>query len=448
MRAWISAMLLLLSACGGPLLGYGDPVTTLDPPPGVFNGTLTVTMSTDRPAKVVYTTDGSDPLKSPTRIEKDAPVEVELTATTTLTFYADDDGDQEDVRTAEYLRAGGEPGTASGVIVVDTIAIGHAVALVADSQQTVFPAVSKKTEIPFVVTGLGTGQHRLRAMSDRDDDGSFLPVLDLSSDTYNFQIDLDDPFRASVENVRLYLGASLDGLCTIEGEINVPNAGFGESVSIAALGGGSFSGDMDPTALLSQLQNGYQVFARDGTDVYPYAITDLEPGSYIPVPLRTTFGAGGIGLNLLANPLSPVQCRAGQVKTVDFGFGVANISGTVTLTTPEETSGMVWGIVAAKQMTLLGGMQAVLMPVLFSGENEAGARTTSYAGSGLRRGSFSMRVFTSVDEENPLTGALSWVVNPLSNTPPHTSITVGLNDLTQDFVFPVPEEEEEEEPQP
>lgn len=446
MRIGLSVMVLSLMGCGGSIFGFDDPVTTLDPPPGVFNDVLTVTMTTDRPSNIVYTLDGSDPTKSKKKIEAPSPVTLELTATTKLTFFADANGKTEEVRQVDYIRAGGVKGTASGVIVVDTIALDHGLALFLDNAQTTYPAVTEKTEVPFTITGLTSGQHRLRAMADRDDDGNFIPVLDLSSETYSFQIDLNDPFKSSVENVRLYLGASADGLCTLRGNITVPDAALGESVSISALGGDAFGAGTDPSALLAMLQDGYQVFARDGTDVYPYAITDLEPGMYIPVPLRTTFGSGGLGLNLIANILSPVRCRAGEVKTNHFQFGVASLSGSITLTPEEPAGGFVWGIVAAKQTTLLNGIQVLLMPVLFSSEKD-GAHTTQYAGVGLRKGGFSVRVFTSLDEENPLTGALSWAVNPMSQLPSHASITVGSSDIVQDFTFPEPLEPPEP-PQP
>lgn len=433
MRAHLTVVLGVLAACGGPIFGGALPETTLDPPPGPFLDELVVTLAADVDATIVYTTDGSDPLESSTRVEQPSPASVKLERTTTLRFYADARGSKEKPRDAQYIRAGGPAGTASGVIVVDTIAVGRALALQANGVQTRFDAVEAPAEVPFVVTGLGSGQHRLRAIADRDEDGNFLPVLDFASETYNFQLDLTDPFRSSVENVRLYLGASSDGLCTIHGTINVPNADLGESVSIAALGGDAFSGNVDPMALLAQLQNGYQVFARDGTDEYPYAITDLEPGLYLPVPLRTTFGAGGLGLNLLANPLSPVRCRAGDTKRVDYGFGVARLTGKVTVEVDEPPAGFTWGIVAAKQTTLLAGIQAVLMPVILSADAEAGTLSTRYAGSGLRRGSFSVRVFTSLDEGNPLTGALGWVVNPLSTEQPHATVSVGLSDVELDI---------------
>lgn len=438
MRRWLAVMVVGLMGCGGAIFGYDEPETTLDPPPGVFNGALTVTMTSDRPANIVYTLDGSDPKDSKKKIEEPSPVTLELTATTKLTFYADAGGNTEPVRQVDYIRAGGAKGTASGVIVVDTIALDRGIALFSDNVQTTFPAVTEKTEIPFLVTGLKSGQHRLRAMADRDGDGSFVPVLDLSSSTYNFQIDLNDPFKSSVEGVRLYLGASEEGLCTLRGEITVPDAGLGESVSISALGGDAFSGGTDPSALLGMLQNGYQVFARDGTDVYPYAITDLEPGMYIPVPLRTTFGNGGLGMNLIANILSPVQCRAGQVRTADFKFGVAGLSGTIAFTPAEPAGGIVWGMVVAKQTTLMNGIQVVLMPVLFSSADDEGTLNARYAGTGLRKGGFSLRVFTSLDEENPLTSALSWAINPLSQVPAHATIDVGSADVVQDFILPEP----------
>lgn len=437
---------LAASACAeGPLVATPAPVTTLAPPPGAFNGSVTVTLTTDRPAKLRYTLDGTDPAVA-TATEADAPVTLTFEESTTIRFFATDGLVSELARDAYYLRAGGPKGTASGVVVVDTVAIGMDLALVSDGDTIELAApATRRQEIPFTISNLETGSHRLRAMADRDADGNFIPVLDLQSDAYTFEIDLDDPLRASVEGIRLHLGASLEGLCTIEGDIDVPGAAFGQSVSISALGGGAFGGLLggggggDPTALLAQLQNGYQVFAREGTTEYPYAITDLEPGPYVPVPLLTSLGQGGLGLNFLANPLNPINCGAGTVHTKNFAFGEAGVSGTVTLdpTTPAE--GFVYGIVAARQVSLTDGLQIVLMPVLFLGANEDGTLDGTYAGQGLRSGTFGMRVFTSLDaDNNPLVAALTWAINPFASEPAHAQLRVTNADVVQDLTITLP----------
>ena len=68
------------------------------------------------------------------------------------------------------------------------------------------------------------GQHRLTAISDRNGDGQLIPFLDFQSDTVTVELDLEDPFKAGPEGVRIYLGASGTGLGTLRGTITLPSA--------------------------------------------------------------------------------------------------------------------------------------------------------------------------------------------------------------------------------
>ena len=107
-------VLLAATACGGPIFGPGAPTTTLDPAPGPFNDKLTLTFKTDTAATVYVTTAGSDPHnETGTRVSGDAPFQLELKKTTTVTFYASN-GSDEAVRSVQYVRAGGVKGTISG----------------------------------------------------------------------------------------------------------------------------------------------------------------------------------------------------------------------------------------------------------------------------------------------------------------------------------------------
>src|SRR2546423_1330084 len=63
-------------------------VTTLSPPPGVFNDKLTVTLTTDKPATIIVSTDGSDPATSGSRVTGASPLSVQLKKTTKLQFFS------------------------------------------------------------------------------------------------------------------------------------------------------------------------------------------------------------------------------------------------------------------------------------------------------------------------------------------------------------------------
>ncbi len=81
------------------------PVSTLTPPPGAYNHPLEVTISTDVPAVVYYTTNGLDPVPGdPDTYEGKAPVHVDVPYTLTLKYFAEDElGGKEDIKSARYI---------------------------------------------------------------------------------------------------------------------------------------------------------------------------------------------------------------------------------------------------------------------------------------------------------------------------------------------------------
>ncbi|MHB8877921.1 MAG: chitobiase/beta-hexosaminidase C-terminal domain-containing protein [Myxococcaceae bacterium] len=413
------------------------PTTVLTPPPGDFADKVTVKLESDLPATIYLTIDGSDPHgTSPGRISGPSPISVELTKTSILTYFAlTDEGGEEPLQAVSYRRAGGPSGTIRGVVVVGPIAVGKEVALIADGTTQSLGTPAAPGELPFFLTGLDSGQHRLVAMSDRNGDGNFWPIIDLSSDVLAVRLDLADPFKASAEDVRIYLGSSQPGLCTIKGTITLPVPAFGQSLSISAMSTDAFSGGADPQALLNGLLGGYQVVTNSTDQDYPYVITDLKPGRYVPVPLLSGFGGGGAAMNFMANPLRSLTLAAGETGIADFRFGPVVLSGTVTLKPTVPPTGVVYGIVAAKNVSFFTGIQGVLMPVVFipgSTELKGG-----YAGQALRESStFQLRVFTSLDAQNPLTAALAWTVNPFAAEPAHATATVGTTAFTKDIIVP------------
>lgn len=450
-------LFLVAIACGPPDVqvpidaGVVPPptpaVTSVSPEPGPFNGSVKVTLTTDLPATIFVTTDGSDPrTDSAERHSGEGTVTVELSDTTTLTFYSRTaEGADEEVRTAVFTRAGPEKGTVTGVVVVDTIAVNHAVALYVNGELTDLGAVTQAQELPFKLEGLESGNHRLRAAADLNDNGSFVPLLDLYSDAFEFTLDLDDPFKAGLEGVRIHLGAPTPTTCAIRGTIEHPEPLAGETIRVSAvspgaLGGGGGGGSGDPSGLLSQLQNGYLIVADPMKTSYDYVITDLEPGNYVVTPMLTTLGNGGLSLNLMANPLAMVNCTAGDVTTANMAFGPIDLTGTVTLqpaTMP--TQGFVYGIVAAKTASLVGGVQAVLMPVLFSNAQGSTDYTGAYGGRGLRSNAmFGLRVFSNLESENPLFDALGWAIAVFGAQPPQSTVQAGTTDLKHDLTIPLP----------
>jgi hypothetical protein len=470
-----AALLLpLVLACTGVKTKVGGPVnlaatTTATPPPGPFNGSITVTLTTNKPANIFATIDGSDPhVESASRFTAPDMLAIPLTQTTTINVYSvTPQGAEEKEQSLQYTRAGGPVGTASGVIVVGSVAVNDPIGLEMDGTfvQT-FPALTAPGQIPFQVTGLMTGSHSFRAGADRYGAGQLGQLLDYYSPTVTVNIDLTDPFHASAENIVLLLGASQDGLCTIEGTIDVPAAALGQSVSVSAIdagslgnltgglgglgGGGSGSGAGGASGiqgLLSQLMNGYQVFAMGSSTTYPYAITNLQPGNYVVIPVITAVGTGGLGMDFQANPFNAAKCTAGGTVEQDFAFGPVQLNGNVTAT---MGSGFGYGMVAARSISLKTGIQAVLSPTLLFGGS--GGPMGPFTGSGLLSGDqFDLRAYTSFDSSSsssgsgsnplgnfggPIISALTWVINPLASDPPQASFTASGTTVTENISDP------------
>ncbi|MGC4113138.1 MAG: chitobiase/beta-hexosaminidase C-terminal domain-containing protein [Myxococcales bacterium] len=454
LRLALFAVLLILSACGRTYLDNDkdddetppdatvvvippdasippQPArTTLEPPPGPFNGSVEVTFTTDKPATVYFTTDGSDPKQSPTVQAKPAPFHLTFDQTTTLALFSKtEDGAREDARSVMYVRAGGPKGTVSGVVVLGELAAGNEIAVAADLGTLPLGLVAQKGEVPFTVTDLTTGTHRLQAIADTNQDGQFIPFLDLDGTPYGFDLDLNDPFRASLEGVRLYIAASQPGLCTLKGTVSFPVPIANQNLSVAALDPALLQGGAgtDPQTLLTAFSNGYRVTTNDTDKSYTYLITDLTPSMYMPVPALIGAGAG-ISLNLLVDLSSAKDCAADEVVVADFAYGRTALDGTITYT-PATPAFFGWGAVAVRNLTFgMGGIKAqlILMPTLLL-PGADGTLGGTFAAVALKdNATFDVRAFTSLDASatgNPVTDALAWAMNPFSPTPPQATFT-------------------------
>lgn len=444
MRPLLFALGLALASCGpgpGPFVPVPNaelppPATKVEPPPGPFNGTVTLTFKTDRAAKVYVSVDGRDPRTTSTgRIEGPSPLTVTLGATTTVRYFASEGGKDEELHEDTWIRAGGPVGSIAGVVVVGGFATDTDVGLFRNLDLKALGKPTMPGEIPFLYEGLPSGQHRLTAIADRNGDGNLVPFLDFQSDTTTITLDLNDPFKASAENVRIYLGASGSGLGTLRGVIHLPKPPALQNLQISVLSPNMLGANLDPMALLQLLQGGYRILTNPMETDYPYVITDLQPGSYVPVPSLLGFGNGGVAINLLANPLQPVRIEADQETTKNFAFGPVTVSGEVTVSAASAPTGpLPFGIVAAKSASLQEGIQAVLMPVLLSVDPMTGDARGSYAGSAFRGNStVSLRVFTS---QNAIAEALAWVVNPFAGQPPHATVMTQMSDVVKDVLVP------------
>jgi hypothetical protein len=427
----------------GPFIPEPDaellpPATKVNPPPGPFNGSVRLTFRTDRPATIYVSVDGSDPrTTSRGRLSGPSPLEVTLEATTTVRYFASEGGKDEDLHQDTWTRAGGPVGSIRGVVVVGSFATGQKVGLFRNLELRELGTPDSPTEIPFFFEGLRAGQHRLTAIADRDRDGNLVPFLDFQSDTTTITLDLNDPFKAGPENVRIYLGASGAGLGTLKGVLRLPKPPAFQNLQISVLSPDMLGANLDPMALMQMLQGGYRILTNQANTDYPYVITNLQPGSYLPVPSLMGFGNGGIAINLLAHPLQPARIEADRETTKDFAFGPVAISGEVTVAAAAAPTGFAYGIVAAKTASLTEGIQAVLMPVLLTRDPMTGDAKGRYAGSAFRENStVSIRVFTNANLGNPLVEALPWVLNPFAAQPPHATVATQADDVVKDILVP------------
>jgi hypothetical protein len=441
-RALLLSCSLAVLACGSPAhvdAGTPYPITTVAPPPGTFNGTLDVVFTADREANVYVSLDGHDPRATTQgRVSGPSPFTVTLSATATLKYFSSVGGHDEPLQEGQWVRAGGTPGTISGVVVTGAFVNNQAVGVYRNTELKTLSTPTAPGEIPFVFEGLDGGTHRLLALADRNGDGQLTPFIDYQSNAATVTLDLSDPFKASAEGIRLYLGASQTGLGTIMGNIELPNAPPLQNLQVTALSPDALAAGFDPQALLQQLQGGYRIFTTPTQTTYPYVITDLKPGQYMPVPALMGLGAGGLALNLVARPLQAINLGPDMVVHQDFAFGPLTISGQVRVAAVSAPTGFGYGVVAARGGTLTDGMQAALMPVLFrSAADGTGDVLADYAGQAFREHTtFSLRVFSNANGAQPLTDALTWVVNPLSSTPGHATVVTSTTDVVQNIAVP------------
>lgn len=434
-------------ACGqkpGPLeiepnAELAPPRVIADPPAGPFNGEIDITFTSERPATVYFSTNGEDPRTSSLgRVSGPSPLTLHVPATVSVKYFASVDGKDGELQEGTWTRAGGPKGTISGVVVVGGFAVNKAVGLFRNTTLLDLGKPMMPTEIPFLFTDLRTGPHRLTAISDRNDDGALIPFLDFQSATTTIDLDLNDPYKAGPENVRIYLGASSSGLGTLRGTITLPKPPALQNLQMSLLDPGALSGGLDPATLLTQLQNGYRIFTTPDQTEYPYVITDLMPGRVNPVPSLFGFANGGIAINLLANPLQPVTIQADQETIADFAFGPVTISGDLVLgSMSAPTGGFGFGIVAAKTASISQGIQAVLMPVIFMQDTTTMTSRAAYSGTSFRGNTtVSLKVFTNANGANPITDALTWAVNPFAPGAPHATVNTTMADAVADITLP------------
>lgn len=441
------ALSLFAFACGqkpGPIVlepnaELAAPGVQADPPAGPFNGSITVTFTADRPATIYLSTNGEDPRTSSVgRISGPSPLTLEVPTTTHVKYFASVGGKDGELFEGTWTRAGGPKGTISGVVVVGGFSVGKKVGLFRNTNLRDLGTPMMRTEIPFTYEGLSSGNHRLTAISDRNGDGQLIPFLDFQSDTVTVELDLEDPFKAGPEGVRIYLGASGTGLGTLRGTITLPRPPALQNLQMSLLDPGALSGGLDPATLLQQLQNGYRIFTTPNETEYPYVLTDLMPGRVTPVPSLIGFANGGVAINLLANPLVPVSIVADEETVADFAFGPVTISGDLALgSMSAPTGGLGFGVVAARAISVSEGVQAVLMPVIFTQDPMTGTARATFSGTCFRsNATVNLKVFTNANGANPITDALGWVVNVFGGGTPHASVNTTSADAVVDITLP------------
>ncbi len=445
---FVSLAVVCLVACGQPaavpLVPEPDavvppPTVTVSPAPGPFNGSVTVTFTSDRAATIFWNTDGTDPREtSRGRQSAESPATFTFDKTTSLAFFANAGGKDSELGKGTWVRAGGEAGTISGTVVFGAFCANKEIGIGLNGQITKLgKAPMMAGSFPFKFDKLTSGTYRLTGYCDRNEDNNLTPFIDFSSDTVTVTLDLTDPFKASAENVRVQLATSGTGLGTLRGTIILPKPPPLQNLSMSVLSPDALTGGLDPQKLLQQLQNGYRIFTTQTQTEYPYVITDLQPGTILPVPSLFGFGNGGIALNLLANPLRTVRIQADKETVQDFAFGPVTLSGDITIRSASAPAGFAFGIVAARITSLTDGIQAVLMPTLFVRDPTTQDARASYSGASLKANqTVQLRVFTNSNGANPITDALAWVVNPFAMQQPNATVTLGTADVTRDIVIP------------
>jgi hypothetical protein len=217
-----------------------------------------------------------------------------------------------------------------------------------------------------------------------------------------------------------------------------PTAGRGLAVlpilSSALLAGGGTMPTIDPSTTQ---------FAPTSTDlVYPYSITGIAPGTYVPFCAYTDGSAQARGqfsapLNILLVLMPQATINAGATATADFTYGPGSLAGVVTVNIstalPEGATPKV--LVAGK--TGVTKKQLVLIPATMT---RAGGSTTQYTGTfteeALGNVNFKFKVFATADGSDPTAAAFTWLMTGNPKDDP-TVTSVDVNGATQVTLTPV-----------
>jgi hypothetical protein len=227
------------------------PTTTADPPPGLYQSVGTVTLTSDKPATIYYTTDGSNPTQSST--SGASPVTVTgVVADTTLKFFAIDSlGNIEAIKLARYVIDGTAP-TSSAIPAGGSYQVVPLVVLSANEPANIRytldgsdPNGAGATEAPspVFVTGIQDGD-RLRFIAI---DGAGNVEGTIREETYS--IDSEPPVTAadppggayaSLPSITLTSSESATIYATTDGSVPSVNTtpGVASPATISTLPGG------------------------------------------------------------------------------------------------------------------------------------------------------------------------------------------------------------------
>ena len=151
------------------------------------------------------------------------------------------------------------------------------------------------------------------------------------------------------------------------------------------------------------------------------------------MPVLMGYASGGLAINALVSPLTTIA--ADQETVADFTFGPASLSGDVSLGADGGTSGLTWGVVAARYGSFTAGAQMVVMPITFAA-GAGGRPEAHFAGQALRANAdLGLRVFTNLTSTDPVTDALGWA-GFMSNEPAQAVVHTGTGATTVTLALP------------
>jgi hypothetical protein len=368
-----------------------------------------VTITSNIPATIRFSTDGNDPHTSPTARELASPAKITLTGKTSLKYFARTDaGAESEVASADYDRVH----YASGAVVVGASKVGQTVtvALAAGGQQpgpgdSVDLVIDHEGEYPFEFDNLEDGAYQITA--------SVQGALEMPQ-ILQFTL---SPAHPSATGLKLYLGAAKPGTGTLSGTVTFGKAVPSKALAVIALPSSAISsgglGNLDPSSLNTFV-------ALTTTDLtYPYSITNIAPGSYIPL-CAVADPSGGMNLgsgpfNALINPISTKQVAADGTATANFAYGSSTLQGNLTLQLSKALpTGTTPKVVVAARTGLLGMWELVNLPTTVA---LVDGSTTEYTGTFTVEAlqdskSFEVKVFATTDGSDP--SAMSWLFSPTS----------------------------------